>query len=237
MSGKVVRRLISQGTLRAEKVRGNHGEEWRVDAASLSRASEPATPSEHAPRPEQRDTSRPTPAVEWSDERDALLRDKEFLQRQLETVNGILAHALTPAAGATLPALPLPPPSVRDGQAVEGTVPSSTLSTFPNVTAALQSSLRLVEANGISAVEMCSVRILWGRAVLWRLVARGSADLAALREAILSPSAVWDPPGEEVVFLFMREAEGAVVWGCACGPHWFGTPFEEALRSVQVERV
>jgi hypothetical protein len=35
----------------------------------------------------------------------------------------------------------------------------------------------------------------------------------------------------------MRNFDGAVVWGCACGPRWFGHAFEEALRAARVERV
>ena len=88
----------------------------------------------------------------------------------------------------------------------------------------------------VAGVELCSVKLLWGRPVLWRLVAREPRDIAALLDAMLSPAAAWDPPGEEVVFLWARDSVGEVLWGVACGPGWFGAPFEEALRAARVER-
>ena len=105
-----------------------------------------------------------------------------------------------------------------------------------HVTEALQSSLASLGTGCIHALEMCSVKVLWGKPVLWRVVAEQPGDVTALVEAVLSPEAAWDPPAAEVVFLWARDAVGDVVWGVACGADWFGTPFQDALRQARVER-
>lgn len=232
VSAKVVRRLIAEGSLPAAKARGSHGEEWRVDAASLIGVdvNAPARPAASDPAPASPPAAEP-PA--WRDERAGLLRDKAFLQNQVEALTTLLGQSMAASPFPSLPTLP----AQSGGDAVaEGSLPSPSLPALPNVTAALQSSLRLVDAEDVAVIEMCSVRVLWGRPVLWRLLAREEADRAALRGAILSADAAWDAPGEEVVFIFMRDSDGAVIWGCACGPRWFGPPFEDALRSARVDR-
>lgn len=239
VSVKVVRRLVAQGALHAEKTRGRHGEEWRVDAAALPQSLPVSAPSGLSRTPpatgEPRGMEHRAEEGGGNDVCNSLLRDKEFLQRQVEALTALLTQAISFSA-------PYPPLSggvaSATSAAMEAALPDAAGSlSVAGITSALQSSLRLVEPASVAVTEMCSVRVLWGRPVLWRLLAREEADLAALREAILSPQATWDPPGEEVVFLWMRDPEGAVVWGCACGPGWFGPAFEEALRSARVERV
>jgi excisionase family DNA binding protein len=223
VSAKVVRRLVAQGTLSAHKMPGAHGDEWRVDAASL--AAYKATPA--PPRPASPAVPAPTaaPAPAFDREVESLREDNAFLQRQVDSLGALLSRTLD----APRPSAPLP-------ATIEIETEKPPSAPAPGVTAALQSSLRLVSAPEVAAVELCSVKLLWGRPVLWRLIAREPADVATLMDAILAPTAAWDAPGEEVVFLWLRDAAGEVLWGCACGPHWFGAAFEDALRIVHVER-
>jgi excisionase family DNA binding protein len=220
VSAKVVRRLVAQGTLRAHKLPGAHGEEWRVESGSVAAyRTEPAPATPEFPGVQPRAF-----APDAAREIESLRDDKAFLQRQVETLNALLSRALgTPA-----------PAALQSSAQTEAASPPSAAT--PGVTAALQSSLRLVSAPDVAAVELCSVKLLWGRPVLWRLIAREPADVSTLLDAILSPAAAWDVPGEEVVFLWLRDAAGEMLWGCACGPHWFGPAFEDALRIVHVER-
>lgn len=233
---KVVRRLVAQGIIPASKAAGPHGEEWRLEAAAVmaqrgapARAARAvpgplATPPEtHAGRALTEPPVRPAP----SRRDDTASEHVRFLQQHVERLTAILDSALarhTPSApAAAVPEIPdavLPPPDDM----------------ISTVTQALQSSLRGFEGEGIRLLEMGSVRVLWGRPVLWRVAAEAPADVAALLNAILSPGARWDPPGEEVHFVWARDGAGAAVWGTACGAGWFGPTFQEALRSAQVER-
>jgi hypothetical protein len=119
-------------------------------------------------------------------------------------------------------------------------IAAATLPTVPampcDITAALQSALHSLMPEGISTIELCSVKVLWGRPVLWRVAATAPQDVQSLLNAVLAPEAVWTPPGEEVVFIWALGADGNVVWGAACGPGWFGPGFEDALRGCRVER-
>jgi excisionase family DNA binding protein len=223
VSAKVVRRLVAQGTLRAIKMPGAHGDEWRVDAASLAAYKASPSPPRPASPSVPAHTEAPAPALHR--ELDSLREDKAFLQKQVDSLGALLSRALD---------APRPAPPHAASTETDAEQPPS--SPAPSVTAALQSSLRLVSAPEVAAVELCSVKLLWGRPVLWRLIAREPADVATLMDAILAPTAAWDAPGEEVVFLWLRDAVGEVLWGCACGPHWFGAAFEDALRVVHVER-
>ena len=235
ISVKVARRLVSQGALRATKSRGPHGEEWRVDVASLEAYQHDTAPPPPSPSPAWSATPSPSPAAPDA-EVEALRRDKAFLERQVETLTALLRRALeSPPAAPPPGGVPAPAAEAADAPAPHGALagPGPSLT---GVTEALQSSLRLVDPADVGAVEMCSVKVLWGRPVLWRLRAREPEDVRGLMNAILAPGAAWDAPGEEVVFLWVTDGAGAALWGCACGPGWFGPGFEEAVRAARVER-
>lgn len=210
---KVIRRWIAQGRLQASKISGGHGPEWRIDRASLEalRQSGPSVSERTRKEPPTPRASYPSPSSDLSD-------DKAFLQKQVERLTTLLEHALA-----------CPTPAVS-----ETSTPASPA--LVNVTAALQSALRTLDRESIEALQFCSVRVLWGRPVLWRTEARERADVDALLDAILSTDASWDPPGEEVVYLYAVSANGEALWGTACGSEWFGPAFVERLREARVER-
>lgn len=234
VSHKVVRRLVAQGIVQARKEAGGHGEEWRLDVDSVEayRSGAPATPPP-PPRPKPAPPPDPTvPALTPPSPQSADLEaDKRFLQEQVTALTDLLRAAIArgPSAPSGIPSpgddAPSGAPALREPDALAA-----------GVTQALQISLSSLDVNDIRALEMCSVRLLWGKPVLWRVVAEEPADVSALLEAILSPEAAWDPPAGEVVFLWARDAGREVVWGTACGPAWFGAPFQEALRQARVER-
>lgn len=222
VSHKVIRRLVSQGTLEAYKRPGSHGAEWRVEVASLLAYQSGQSAPRHG-SPTRVRLSAPSPSPTTTDEHleaDAWHSDKEFLQGQILRLTDLLAVALGRPASNT------PEPMVE----VQGAHGEST------VTSALQSSLEAVRQEGIAGIELCSIKVLWGRPVLWRTNVTDADDVATLVDAIMSDAAQWKAPGEELVYIWALGAEREVLWGTACGPGWFGPEFEEALRNCRVER-
>lgn len=223
VSQKVIRRLISQGTLEAYKHPGAHGAEWRVEIASLSAYQSGQSPARHGTPTRVRlpVTQSPNPNQSELADPDSWCADKAFLQDQVIRLTEMLGTSLS---------------SGRLAHTAEIAVPDSGAQPLPDVTTALQSSLRSVAEADITGIELCSVRVLWGSPVLWRVEATAAEDIQSLRSAVLSEEATWMPPGEEVVFIWALGANREVLWGTACGPGWFGPAFEETLRGCRVER-
>lgn len=213
---KVVRRLINQGRLTAVKLPGRHGPEWRVDTTSLESLKKEGmrSPDATVPSLSQPMEARTAPS---SHPAHHFLEDKRFLQAQVERLTLLLGQAL----GQTLP------PSETPVQAAVS---------YREVTEALQSALRSLDRDQVQALQFCSVRVLWGRPVLWRTETQDPGDVNSLLEALLSQEAAWDPPGEEVVYVYALSPSGEVLWGTACGPGWFGPAFRDRLREARVER-
>jgi excisionase family DNA binding protein len=214
---KVIRRLIAQGHVSAALRMGRHGKEWRIDPASLD--SYQSRSLEDIP-------VEPTPArraeAPASGVLDELRQDKAFLQEQVRRLTKALSRR-----GLLPEAEPLDEPGTSEGKRT----------TLPALTEPLQNALRLVDPGSVVALEFAATREIWGRPVLWRTVARGRTDVAALLDAILAPGAEWDPPAAPTCFVFVRDASGGTLWGTACGPRWFGPAFEQALRRARVERL
>ena len=219
---KVIRRLISQGTLEAFKHPGSHGAEWCVEVSSLAAyQSGQSAPRHHTASRDRLPVSPPSPTTpEGRSEPDSWQSDKTFLQEQIHRLTDLLSVALgRPPAN--------PPEASMDG------LPSPEAFT---VTSALQASLESALHEGIAGIELCSIKVLWGRPVLWRTEVTDAADVSALVEAILSDIAAWVAPGAELVYIWALGQEREVLWGTACGPGWFGPAFEETLRNCRVER-
>jgi excisionase family DNA binding protein len=209
---KVIRRLISQGHVDASLRMGRHGPEWRIDAASLESYRERAygdAPVAGAVSA----SARPAPATAQMLEE--LREDKRFLREQVDRLTSILQNGGTPDAAS--PGRPEPASGA--------------------VTGSLQQALRLAGPEHIASMEFVAPRASHDHAMLWRTAARNPADIAALIGAVLSDTAQWDPPANECLFVFARDATGGVLWGAACGPGWFGPAFIEALRRARVERL
>ncbi|HEY3265810.1 MAG TPA: helix-turn-helix domain-containing protein [Armatimonadota bacterium] len=231
---KVIRRLVSQGVIAASRFHGAHGVEWRIDASSLDAyaahraAPRPAAgpPAPAAPASAKEMTAAAPEALSRGvqAELEALRVDKQFLTRQLDAMTSLLSSALS---GAVAP--PAAPTPHTDGAAAAAPPPA-------NVTAALQSSLQSLGPEAVRSFELCSIKVLWGKPVLWRVAVEELDDVARLVSAVLSPTAQWVPPGEEVVFVWAFDAMGSVLWGAACGPGWFGADFEAELSACRVTR-
>lgn len=222
VSHKVIRRLISQGTLEAYKRPGSHGAEWRVEVASLAAYQAGQSSPRHNPVSRVR-LSVPPPAPSPSTERpepESWEGERAFLREQICRLTDLLSASM---GKAPLYAAERPSSEVMGVEAI-------------TVTSALQTSLESARHEGISGIELCTIKVLWGRPVLWRTEVTDTSDVAALVQAILSDTAVWAAPAEELVYIWALGAEREVLWGTACGPGWFGPEFEETLRNCRVER-
>jgi len=139
VSHKVIRRLISQGTLEAYKRPGAHGAEWRVEMSSLVAYQNGQSAPRHAAATRVRLAAAPPPPnhhVEENEESESWKADKAFLQDQIRQLTAIVSAAVSCS-----------PFSAQTETSDSVAIPAG----YGEITASLQSSLRTVSAAGGTA--------------------------------------------------------------------------------------